>query len=119
MHVDAVGSHPKVFFLNLSLFSVEGLPIFHDYYPIGTVQPKFVAVGNDSKAGGYIQNTLYELVQYSRFAFKLKSGHIVRISTNPVILNADRAVLPMMSGCKVARTAQAAIFDVTFCFMFA
>ena len=115
--MDAVGSHPKVFFLNLSLFSVEGLPVFHDFYPIGTVQPKFVAVGNDTESGGYIRNTLYELVQYSRFAFKVKTGHFVRISTDPVIINADRAVLPLLTGGKTATTAQAALFDVTFYFV--
>lgn len=109
-----MGSHPKVFFLNLTLFSIDGLNIFHGKYPIGTVQPKFVAVGNDIDAGGYIRNTLHELVQFSTFAFKVKSGHWIQISTNPVILNADRAVIPMLTGGRTANTTGAAIFDVTF-----
>lgn len=116
LHVDAVGSHPKVFFLNLTLFSIEGKPVFHDRYPIGTVQPKFVAVGNDTTAGGYVRNALYEIVQFSRFIFLTPTGHWVRLSTNPVILNADRAVVPMLTGGKVATTKSASIFDVKYCF---
>ena len=114
LHVDAVGSHPKIFFLNLALFSIEGLDIFHDKWPIGTVLPKFTGIGSDTHSGAYIKNALWELIQYSKYEFILPSFHRARISTNPVILNADRAVLPMITGGPAPSQQGAALFDVKY-----
>ena len=121
LHVDAVGSHPKIFFLSLVLFSPEGKPIFRDGYPISKPLPKFTAVGNDTHAGGYIKSALWELKRFSKYLF-IVGKHCVQISVNPVILNADRAVVPLLTGGPAPTSSAAAIFDVCFfihcCFVF-
>ena len=97
--------------MSLVLFSPSGIPVFHDNYPISKPLPKFTAVGSDTHAGGYIKNALYEMTRFSKFLF-LVGRHRVQLSTNPVILNADRAVLPLLTGGPSPTSPAAAIFDV-------
>ena len=114
IHIDAIGNHPKAFFLSLNLFSPDGLSVFEDGRKSSSVLPKYVAVGSDTKSQGYAKNALQEIAIAARYEYRLKSGHIV-VLLFPVIIGADRAVLPSMTGAVVATMQGAAIFDVTFC----
>ena len=100
--------------MSINLFSPEGDGIFNDGRRISTVLPKFVAIGSDTKAHGFVVSALKEIVHISQFTYLLASGHRVIISACPVILGGDRLVLPLLTGGAAPTHQAAAIFDVKF-----
>ena len=113
LHVDAVGNHPKVFFVSLTLFSIDRLFVFAGHYRLGEPLPKFVAVGSDTKARAYVRNALRELVDMSKTLFQVSNkGHCVQISTDPVLLSGDGNVKPMFTGGPFATDQACAVYEV-------
>ena len=113
LHVDSVGSHPKIFFLSWSLFSIAGLSVFGEGYRVGRVLPKFVGVGCDTKSHGYIQSALKDVVKLSKTVYNVsKECHKVVISCDPVILSGDGAVRTVYTGGTVPNQSTAACFEV-------
>ena len=119
LHVDAIGNHPKVFFLSWSLFSIDRLAIFNGKYRVGRVLPKFVATGSDTKAQGFVYSALKEIRAMSKHVYQVSdTGHCAVISCNPVILSGDGAVKTMFTGCPAPTDSAAAKYEVCFANLF-
>ena len=112
VHVDAICNHPKVFFLNLNLFSIHGDAVFSDSQRTTSVLPKYVAIGSDTKCQQYVRNAIHEIQIACEHRYKLPSGQHAIISANPIILGGDRLVIPAFTGGPSPQNPAAAIFDV-------
>lgn len=112
LHVDAIGHHPKVFFLQISLFSINRVAIFQNHRRVSNSLPLYAGVGSDHNCKGYVQHALIKIVEHSKIVYKLKNNCKAIISAAPVFLSGDRAVLPMFTGGATPSQAAAAIFEV-------
>ena len=121
--MDAIGNHPKVFFLSLTLISIDGLFIFKGGYRRSIPLPKYVTVGSDTKAQGYVRSASQELVSISQNIYKVsKQGHYVTISTDPIIYSGDGLVRNMFTGGTLPNDQACSIFEVfqhlcLFCYL--
>ena len=113
LHVDAIGNHPKIFFLQLSLFSLDRKYIFKDSHQVSEPLPKFATIGNDTHAHSYVRSALIDITKASQNLYQVsKQGHMVAISSDPVILSGDGAVKPMFTGGPTPTHAACAIYEV-------
>ena len=119
LHVDAVGNHPKVFFVSITLFSIDGLFIFAGDCRIGVPLPKFVVVGSDTHAQSYVKDALREIKKASEKMYVVsKDGHKAVISADPVIISGDGNVRPMFTGGVYPHQQACSTFDVCQCFLY-